>query len=116
MPWKHDLNPYALGPFDILRMKGVGIRWYGLAYLTGFFLAYLGLRKAALNGKVHGLNRATLENLVFGIVLGVLVGGRLGYVVQHLDQLKADWRFPFYLNQGGMAFFGGLFGVLVCFL
>ena len=116
MPWKHNLNPYVLGPFDLFRLKGIGIRWYGVAYLLGFAMAYFALRKAALTRKVHGLDRATLENLVFGIVIGVLVGGRLGFVVQHLDQVKADPLFPFKLNQGGMAFFGGLVGVILCFL
>lgn len=116
MPWQHNLNPYALGPFDVFQLKGVGVRWYGLAYITGFVLAYRALRNATLEGKVRGLDRAILENLLLGIVFGVLVGGRMGFVVQHLDQWRLDPLFPFKLNQGGMAFFGGLFGVVVCFL
>ena len=116
MPWKHDLNPYALGPFDVGQFKGLGIRWYGLAYITGFVLAYQALRRATLSGRVGGLDLATLENLLLVIVFGVLVGGRMGFVVQHLDQWRLDPFFPLKLHQGGMAFFGGLAGVVICFL
>jgi len=115
MPWIHHLNPYALGPFEVGGIKGVGVRWYGLAYLTGFGLIYLALKRASESGRVHNLDRQTLENLVFGVVLGVLVGGRMGFVVQHLDQWRTDPMFPLKLNQGGMAFFGGLAGVSGCF-
>lgn len=115
MPWIHHLNPYALGPFDVGSFKGLGIRWYGLAYLTGFGLIYVALKKASESGKVHNLDKQTLENLVFGVVMGVLFGGRMGFVVQHLDQWRADPAFPIKLNQGGMAFFGGLAGVMACF-
>lgn len=115
MPWIHHLNPYALGPFDVGNFKGLGIRWYGLAYLTGFALIYFALKKAAEQQRVHNLDGQTLENLVFGVVLGVLMGGRMGFVVQNLDQWRADPLFPLKLNQGGMAFFGGLVGVILCF-
>ena len=113
MPWHHNLSPYALGPFG---PHGIGIRWYGLAYLFGFALAWRALRRAAMSGKVAGLKIENIENLVFGIVVGVLGGGRLGYCVQYMDHWRQDPLFLFKISEGGMAFFGGITGVILVLL
>ncbi len=111
MVFVNRLNPFLLGPFHVGGME-LGIRWYGLAYVFGFFLAYMALKKAMCEGRVKGLDSKGLENLVFGIILGVLVGGRMGFVVQNLGRWREDPLFPFRLQEGGMAFFGGLVGVV----
>ena len=112
-PFINDFNPFLLGPFKIGNFSQIGIRWYGMAYVLGFFIAYMGLKRAMNAGKIKGLDTKGLENLTFGIILGVLVGGRMGFVVQHLDRWKREPMFPFYLQEGGMAFFGGLIGVII---
>lgn len=103
-----DFDPVAihLGP--------LAIRWYGLMYLVGFGLAFwLGrLRIArAMAGRVSLL---ALDDLLFFGVLGVVLGGRLGYVLFykpayyffHPLEIFAVWH-------GGMAFHGGFLGVLL---
>ncbi|MBS1707894.1 MAG: prolipoprotein diacylglyceryl transferase [Armatimonadetes bacterium] len=112
MHFTNRLNPFLLGPFHVGGME-LGIRWYGMAYVLGFVFAYMALNRAMQAGKIKGLDSKSLESLVFGIILGVLVGGRMGFVVQNLGRWKADPMFPLKLQEGGMAFFGGLIGVVI---
>jgi phosphatidylglycerol:prolipoprotein diacylglycerol transferase len=100
-----DPIAFSIGP--------LAVRWYGLMYLVGFAAAYgLGrLRIAA--GKAQRVTVQLLDDLLFFGVLGVILGGRLGYVLfykpgyylQHPAEILAVW-------QGGMAFHGGFLGVL----
>ena len=95
----------------------IAVRWYGLMYLAAFALFYvLGryrLRKP-LFSKQSGLSPVMLEDLLFWGAIGVVIGGRLGYVLfykpaEYLAQpleILAVW-------QGGMSFHGGLAGVIV---
>ncbi|NDC01094.1 MAG: prolipoprotein diacylglyceryl transferase, partial [Verrucomicrobia bacterium] len=69
----HDLNPFLI-EFG----KGWGIRYYGLAYVAGFLAWYYGLRWFRRKGWSI-LNDHQISELLFFTVLGVLVGGRLGY-------------------------------------
>lgn len=103
-----------LSPF-LVRVPGteIGIRWYGLAYVLGFVLTYFTLRNAVRAGRVPGMGEKQIEPLMYALMAGVIVGGRLGYVVQNLDDLAKDPLFVFKFNQGGMAFFGGLAGVVL---
>jgi phosphatidylglycerol:prolipoprotein diacylglycerol transferase len=91
----------------------VAVHWYGLMYLLGFGMAWvLGRRLIALG--VTRLTPRDHEDLLFYAILGVIVGGRLGYVLfykpahylSHPLEIFAVW-------QGGMAFHGGLLGVLI---
>jgi phosphatidylglycerol:prolipoprotein diacylglycerol transferase len=109
--WTHHLSPFLWS----LKLNGqpVGIRWYGLAYLLGFALGYIVLRRAALRGEIHNLNERVLDRLVMALIAGVVLGGRLGFVVQNIDAWRADPLFPFKVWSGGMAFFGGLLGVIL---
>ncbi len=96
----------AIGPLSI--------HWYGLMYLTGF-LAFLGLGKWKI--KHQGWQSWTAEMLddaLFFGALGVILGGRLGYILfyQHSYYLQHPLE-VFYLWQGGMSFHGGFLGVLV---
>lgn len=90
-----------------------GIHWYGLMYLVGF-LAFLSLGKWQINHrKWHGWTHQMLDDALFFGALGVILGGRLGYVLfyqptyfmQHPAEILAVW-------QGGMSFHGGFLGVL----
>jgi len=97
----------SLGPLQV--------HWYGLTYLVAFTLFYLlALRRASSPGfAALGWNRQMVEDLLFFGVLGVVLGGRLGYVLfykpghylSHPAEVLAVW-------QGGMAFHGGPLGVI----
>lgn len=95
----------ALGPLQI--------RWYGLMYLVGFLAAWwLGRRRARrFEG---GLSARQVDDLVFYCILGVVLGGRIGYVLFYQTGVLLDD--PLYLLriwEGGMSFHGGFLGVLL---
>ena len=94
----------------------IGFGWYGLAYVLGFALAYRAFREASRSGRVKNLSPEALETLLWAVVAGVLVGGRLGYVAQHPVRLLHDPLFAVRTWEGGMAFFGGLLGVMLALL
>nr|WP_321254426.1 prolipoprotein diacylglyceryl transferase [uncultured Ruegeria sp.] len=112
-----DLSP-ELFSISLFGME-FALRWYALAYIAGILIAWRmalsALRRPALwPGEVPPLRKEQLEDLVTWIILGVILGGRLGFVLFYqpgyylshpLDILKV-W-------QGGMAFHGGLLGVVV---
>ena len=100
-----------------LQLGPLAIRWYGLMYLAAFAGFYfLGCWRIGRtpDGVRTGLKRADVEDLLFYGVIGVVLGGRLGYVLfykpayylQHPLEAFAVW-------QGGMSFHGGLIGVLL---
>ena len=101
------LDPVALqvGPLQI--------RWYGLAYVAGFICAFLVLADRSKRWRVR-VGEDAFFVIVFCVVIGVIFGGRLGYVLfygdgyylQHPAEILA-------FNKGGMSFHGGLVGVLV---
>ena len=91
----------------------VKVRWYGLMYVIGFVIAwYLARRRAEQPAAI--IKPAQVDDLIFYCMLGVLLGGRLGYVfVYGLDQFMANWRYIYRFDEGGMSFHGGLAGVMV---
>jgi phosphatidylglycerol:prolipoprotein diacylglycerol transferase len=110
----HDLSPFL---FHIeLAGHEVGVRWYGLAYVLGLSCAFLAFRRAAGRGFLPGLDDQAQQQMIFAIVAGVMGGGRLGYVLQHPARLLANPLFFFEVWEGGMAFFGGLAGVILAML
>ncbi len=98
-----------------LQLGPVAIHWYGITYLVAFglFLWLAGRRAAMPQFASVGWTRKDVEDLLFYGVLGVVVGGRLGYVLfykpgyyaAHPLEVFAVWK-------GGMAFHGGLLGVI----
>ena len=64
-----------------LRIGPVAIHWYGLMYLVGFALVYLLGRRRIQSGHTATLTTRDLEDVIFYSVLGVVLGGRLGYVL-----------------------------------
>ena len=108
--------PYPQIDPVIFQIGPVAVRWYGTMYLLGFVSAYFLIRHLARLRQLP-LNRDGISDLLFYIVIGVIAGGRLGYVVfynfsyylQHPLQIPAVW-------EGGMSFHGGLLGVVVATL
>jgi phosphatidylglycerol:prolipoprotein diacylglycerol transferase len=102
-----DFDPvvFSIGP--------LAVRWYGLMYLTAFgFVWWLGSRR--IGRGVAPITREQFDDMIFFGILGVIVGGRLGYVLfykpayylAHPLEIFAVW-------QGGMSFHGGFLGVLL---
>ena len=97
-----------LGPF--------AVRWYALAYLAGILLGYYHIKQinAALNPPL--MAKKPLDDMIVWSILGIILGGRLGYVIfykpgyylEHPLEALMIW-------QGGMAFHGGLLGVIIAF-
>jgi len=91
----------------------VKVRWYGLMYVVGFLLAWwLARRRATKSWSV--IKPMQVDDLIFYAMLGVIIGGRLGYcLVYGWDQLTSDPLYIFKITEGGMSFHGGLVGVIV---
>lgn len=94
--------------------QSFGIHWYGLMYLLGF-LAFLGLGKWQIRYKKwFGWTNEMLDDALFYGALGVILGGRLGYILFYkLDDYLNSPMDIFKLWQGGMSFHGGFLGVLI---
>lgn len=109
--------PYpALDPV-LFRIGPVAVRWYGLAYLAGFLLGYVGLRRMIRSGRLR-LSADQVSDLFSWLVPGVLVGGRIGWwFFYHRSEGAAEpWYEPLAIWHGGMSFHGGLVGVAVALL
>jgi phosphatidylglycerol:prolipoprotein diacylglycerol transferase len=109
--WVDRLSPY-LFHFSIYGHE-LGVHWYGLAYVLGFVLAYTYFHGAVQKKRISGLDEDSLYELTISVAFGVLLGGRIGFVVQHLHELITDPLWALRIWEGGMAFFGGLAGVLI---
>ena len=99
-----------------LQIGPITIHWYGLTYLVAFGLfVWLGAQRVKLvQFAERGWTRRDIEDLLFYGVLGVVLGGRLGYVLFYkFDYYSAHPLEIFAVWKGGMAFHGGLLGVLV---
>lgn len=102
----HDIDPIALS------LGPVRIHWYGLMYLGGLTAAWwLGQRRLR-NGR-HGINGDQMSDLLFYAMLGVVAGGRVGYMLVYgWQDLVANPLSLFRVWDGGMSFHGGLVGVM----
>ena len=97
----------------LLDLGVIKIRWYGLMYVIGFVIAWLLARKRAL-ATWSIIKPRQVDDLIFYCMLGVILGGRLGYVFFYgFDNLKADPLYIVKITEGGMSFHGGLAGVMV---
>ncbi len=97
-----------------IQIGSFGIHWYGLMYLTGF-LGFLLLGKYQIKHKPwFEWKDAMLDDALFYGALGVILGGRLGYVLFYQPSYFMQNPFEiFAVWQGGMSFHGGFLGVLV---
>ncbi|NAZ37446.1 prolipoprotein diacylglyceryl transferase [Rubellimicrobium sp. CFH 75288] len=111
-----DISPYVI-PWPVFGVQ-IPLRWYALAYIVGIILgwrlAVLALRRPALWGGSPPMTPPQLEALLTWIILGIVAGGRLGYVLFYrpLHFLQHPWEIPA-LWQGGMSFHGGFLGVVL---
>jgi len=111
-----SIDPVAvhLGPLSV--------KWYGLAYVCGLMLGWLYIRHLLANNRLWRAGKPPLaqtyaDDIFIWVTLGVVVGGRLGHVL-----LYEPWHYLtnplgiFAIWQGGMAFHGGLLGVVVALI
>ena len=106
-----DPIAFAIGP--------LALRWYGLMYLLAFVLFVLMCRVQIKRGfaAAKGFSKDDIDDVLFWGAMGVILGGRLGYVVfykfnyylSHPKEILAVW-------EGGMSFHGGFLGVVVALL
>ena len=106
--WTHNLSPFLVKFGD-----NFGIRYYGLSYLLGFMTAALLLSRYWRAGRSQ-LPREKISDLIIALVLGVMIGGRLGsFLLYHPSDLVTDPLSFFRVWEGGMASHGGMAGVAV---
>ena len=108
-----EIFSFTLGGFE------VALRWYALSYIAGFFCAfyiirYFLKRESLWRFRTAPMDIDQIDSFITFLILGVIIGGRLGYVL--------FYNFPFYLENpfdiirvwdGGMAFHGGFLGVVL---
>ncbi len=101
-----EIDPVAiaLGP--------VKVHWYGLTYLAGLAFAWwLAARRSQRADSV--ISREQVDDMIFFSAMGVVLGGRVGYVLFYgADRLWEDPLWAFRVWEGGMSFHGGLLGVI----
>jgi phosphatidylglycerol:prolipoprotein diacylglycerol transferase len=105
---KIDPTAFAIGPFSV--------RWYALAYVAGLVFAWWHVRQvvATRPASKRLMQPKDVDDLLFWATLGVVLGGRIGYVlfykpgyyINNLDEVLSLWK-------GGMSFHGGLIGVVL---
>lgn len=91
----------------------LSIRWYALAYVAGIFIGWWLLKRLSNKDTPPLLSEAALDDIIIYAILGIIIGGRIGYVL--------FYNLPFYMNnplealkvwRGGMSFHGGLLGIV----
>jgi len=108
-----DISPF------LFEYNGFGIRWYALAYIVGLLLAWrtammLTARPHLWANDTPPYKPEQAENLLFMLTLGVILGGRLGFVLfYNFDYYMANPLQILKTWEGGMAFHGGLLGVVI---
>ncbi len=104
--WINNLNPV------LLQLGPLQVRWYGLAYVLGFFVAVWWLQYLSKKGTLS-LDKEEVWDLVFYLMIGILIGARLFEIFwQPAYYLSSFWNI-FKIWQGGMSFHGGFVGIVV---
>ncbi len=101
----NNFDPVA---FNIFALE---IRWYSLSYIFGIILGWLYCKKRLIKDDFH---QKLFDDYIFYLIFGIIIGGRLGYVL--------IYNFNYYINnpfeifmiwQGGMSFHGAVFGIIL---
>ncbi len=97
----------------ILKIGPLSLRWYGLMYVVGFVSSYLLVIYQIKKGKTK-ISRAEIDDLFFYLILGLIVGARLGYVLfYNLSFYLENPSEALVLWHGGMSFHGGFLGAFI---
>lgn len=97
----------------LIELGPLRLSWYGLMYVFGFTASYL-LVRYQMKRKDFGISRLEVENLYFYLIIGLVIGARLGYVLFYDLRMYLENPLEIVMIQhGGMSFHGGLIGVLI---
>ena len=101
----NNFDPIALNFFSL------EIRWYSLSYIFGILFAWIYCKKFLIKDeKILNL----FDDLITYIIIGIIIGGRLGYVIfYNLSYYSKNILEIFMIWEGGMSFHGGLLGVII---
>src|SRR5579871_6719583 len=100
------INPIAI------RLGPLSVHWYGIMYLVGFAAAWWLARYRARQPN-SSWRAVDVDDFLFYAMLGVILGGRIGYVLFYgLPLWRGDPLYPLKIWEGGMSFHGGLLGVV----
>lgn len=115
--WIHDLSPFLWRfPGELANWGPGGIRWYGISYLLGFIAAYF-LLKLYFKHNRSPYDQEQIMNLITFQIIGVLIGGRIGYLLLYQgEKFLSDPLTIFRVWEGGMASHGGFIGVFIATL
>ena len=118
MPILHRIDPIALdlGVWNLPVLGSVHpqVHWYGLMYLFGFIVAWWLGRRRVRAGRLPGVDDNGFGDLMFYAMLGVVLGGRIGYILFYdLDPVLANPIRSIQVWNGGMSFHGGLIGTTI---
>lgn len=105
----NNINPVLFHIF------GLEVRFYGLFYILGFIIAYFLMRLLARERGLD-LKKEDILDFLFYILVGGIIGARIGYVITHLLSYSNNPISVFYIWQGGLAFHGGLIGAIMAAL
>ncbi len=106
-----EINPVAID------MGFIKIHWYGIMYLLAFLVAFLLAKYKIKHHKYLNWQKKQVEDLIFYGVLGVILGGRIGYVIFYqFANFLTEPIILFKIWQGGMSFHGGLLGVIIAMI
>jgi phosphatidylglycerol:prolipoprotein diacylglycerol transferase len=112
--------PFFVIPFPaidpvLVHIGPLAIRWYALSYIAGILLGWIYARAIIRNGRLWGgkapMSVADFDDFILWVTLGVILGGRLGYVLFYNPEYYAEY--PLQIVQlwtGGMSFHGGFAG------
>jgi phosphatidylglycerol:prolipoprotein diacylglycerol transferase len=104
----HNLDPF------IFRLWGdVGPRWYGLAYVLAFIAGFAVLSWLSKRGDLDLTQSAVGDFVTWVALFGVMIGGRIGYVLFYKPEMLRDPPSIVRVWEGGMSFHGGILGVLI---
>ncbi len=111
-PIVHNIDPFIFRIGD-----GFGVRWYSIPYMLGMLFVWLSLRKAARQERIRNLTEEGAENFVLLAIVSALVGARFFHVfVFELDRYGFDPAAWIAVWRGGLAFHGGLVGIVLAVL
>lgn len=103
----HLIDPVAI------RLGPLAVHWYGLMYLIAFFIGWWLGRMRLRAGRLP-VSEQAYSDLIFWAMLGVILGGRVGYLLFYgMPHVVADPMYALRIWEGGMSFHGGLLGVLL---
>ena len=113
--WMHNWSPFLIRfPENPLGLDG--IRFYGLAYLLGFIFTWYFLNTCEKKGKIS-LNASERSDLMTYVILGILIGGRTGYMLFYdINDFISNPLSIIRIDQGGMSSHGGIIGIFLSVL